>query len=64
MAREKKVIDASIVVKWFIADERSKEALDLRFDHLAGHIAPVVSELLFTVIYRIFVFHSYALSSF
>lgn len=47
MAREKKVIDASVVVKWFLEEEGSKEALQLREQHLAGKITLIVPELLF-----------------
>jgi len=47
MAREKKVIDASVVVKWFLDEEGSKEALLLRSAHIAGEISLVVPDLLF-----------------
>ncbi len=47
MAREKKVVDASVVVKWFLDEEGSKEALALREQHITGKITLVVPELLF-----------------
>ena len=47
MAREKKVIDASVVVKWFVDEEGTKEALQLREDHSTGKITLVAPELLF-----------------
>jgi len=47
MAREKKVVDASIVVKWFVDEDGSEEALSLRADHVAGRVTLVVPELLF-----------------
>ncbi len=47
MAREKKVADASVVVKWFLEEEGSKEALQLREQHVAGKITIIVPELLF-----------------
>lgn len=47
MAREKKVIDASVVVKWFLEEEGSKEALQLREQHISEKITLVVPELLF-----------------
>ncbi len=33
MERQKKVVDASIVVKWFVKEENSNKALELRNDH-------------------------------
>lgn len=47
MAREKKVVDASVVVKWFLDEEGKKEALQLRTEHIAGKISLVVPDLLF-----------------
>mgnify|MGYP001614629008 CR=1 FL=1 len=47
MAREKKVVDASVVVKWFLDEEGSKEALQLRSEHISGKISLVVPDLLF-----------------
>ena len=48
MAREKKVVDASVVVKWFLDEEGSKEARQLRSEHISGKISLVVPELLFS----------------
>lgn len=47
MAAEKKVVDASVVAKWFLDEEDSGVALKLRADHLAGRVLIVVPELLF-----------------
>ncbi len=48
MAREKKVIDASIVAKWFLNESDTDKALQLREDHLSGKILLVAPELLFS----------------
>ena len=47
MEREKKIIDASIVVKWFSHEEGSERALKLREEHLSGKILLVAPELIF-----------------
>lgn len=47
MARQKTVIDASIIAKWFVDEEGTEEALKLRTDHIEGRILIVVPELLF-----------------
>lgn len=47
MATEKKVVDASILVKWFVHEEDSEKALKLRDDHVEGKYILVVPELAF-----------------
>lgn len=46
MARQKKVVDASVVVKWFSSEQKTSEALKLRQEHLNGETLLVVPELL------------------
>ena len=47
MARETKVIDASVLVKWFVNEPHRDGALQLRSDHIAGKILLLVPELAF-----------------
>ena len=47
MARQKTVIDASVIVKWFVDEEGTEKALKLRADHIDGRILIAVPELLF-----------------
>lgn len=47
MARQKTIVDASIIAKWFIDEEGTESALKLRTDHIEGTILIVVPELLF-----------------
>ncbi len=47
MALQKKVVDASIVIKWFLDEDDSAAARQLRQSHLQGEILLVVPELLF-----------------
>lgn len=47
MAREKKVVDASIVVKWFAQEPDSPAALRLRDQHISGEILLIAPELIF-----------------
>jgi predicted nucleic acid-binding protein len=47
MERQKKVIDASIIVKWFSNEEDSDKAIKLRNMHIRGEISIVVPELVF-----------------
>ncbi len=47
MAREKKIIDASVIIKWFVNEPYSEKALELRDDHINGRILIVVPELAF-----------------
>lgn len=48
MARQKKVVDASVLVKWFANEPGSDEALELRREHLEGKTLLVVPELALT----------------
>lgn len=47
MEREKKVIDASVVAKWFLNEPDSEKALKLRDGHANGKILLIVPELIF-----------------
>ncbi|HLC75186.1 MAG TPA: type II toxin-antitoxin system VapC family toxin [Candidatus Nanoarchaeia archaeon] len=47
MAREKKVIDASIAVKLFVEEENSSKAEALVEQHIKGEILIVVPGLIF-----------------
>ena len=47
MEKQTKIIDASIVVKWFVVEENSKKALDIRNDHINGNIKIIVPDLTF-----------------
>lgn len=53
MAREKKVVDASIVAKWFVTEKDTEQALQLRQDHLTGKALLIVPELLFSEVLNI-----------
>ena len=46
MEKEKVVVDASIIVKWFLEEEFSNKALQLRNDYIRGIIAIAVPSLL------------------
>ena len=46
MEREKKVIDASVVIKWFVNEEYSDKALLIKNRHVNGNIQLVAPELL------------------
>jgi len=47
MAQKTKVIDASIIVKWFSEEIGSKEALNLKDDHINRKTLLIVPELAF-----------------
>mgnify|MGYP001607985802 CR=1 FL=1 len=47
MERQKKVIDASIVVKWFQKEEHREEAIELRNEHINEQIIIIVPEIIF-----------------
>ena len=53
MAIKKKVIDASVVVKWFMDEEYSDRALELLFQHGRGEIILVVPEFCFLEIMNV-----------
>ena len=40
------VVDASVVVKWFVEEEGTKEALEIRDAHIEGSVKIVAPELL------------------
>ena len=45
MAREKKIVDASVIVKWFVDEEDSDRALALREEHRRGDTLLVIPEI-------------------
>lgn len=47
MERQKKIIDASVVVKWFAQEELSEKAVLLKHKYVAGEISLIAPELLF-----------------
>jgi predicted nucleic acid-binding protein len=47
MERQKKVVDASVVVKWFVNEKGNEEAHKLKEEHLSGKITLIVPELIF-----------------
>ena len=47
MERQKTIVDASVIVKWFTNEESSEEALKLRDEHLAGRVLLSAPHLLF-----------------
>mgnify|MGYP001604007726 CR=1 FL=1 len=47
MEREKKVLDASIIVKWFSEESNSDKAIKLKDKHISGDIEIIVPELIF-----------------
>ncbi|MDP6293325.1 MAG: type II toxin-antitoxin system VapC family toxin [Candidatus Woesearchaeota archaeon] len=47
MAKEKKVVDASVLVKLFAKEEGTNSARDLRAKHVAGEIVLVTTSLAF-----------------
>lgn len=47
MERPKKVIDASIVIKWFSEEPHSDKAMKLKFDYLEKRIDFIIPDLLF-----------------
>lgn len=47
MAKQKKVVDASVIVKWFLNEEKKTEALKLRDEHISEKSMIIVPELLF-----------------
>ena len=48
MARQKKVIDASIAVKWFLEEPDSEKARVVREDHINRKVLLVAPDLIFT----------------
>lgn len=52
MAGQKKVIDASIGVKWFTNEEESLNARELLKQHIQGEVVLVVPDLFFYEVYN------------
>lgn len=44
MERQKKIVDASIVAKWFLNEEGSDKALGLREEHISGKAILIISD--------------------
>jgi len=53
MAREKKVADASVIVKWFLNEADSEQALRYRDEHINGQTLLVVPELAFVEVLNV-----------
>ena len=47
MEKQKKVIDASVIVKWFLNEENSEKALKIREDHILEKTILIIPELTF-----------------
>jgi predicted nucleic acid-binding protein len=47
MERQTKILDASVIVKWFAEEEQSDKALSLREKHLRKELQIAVSEITF-----------------
>jgi predicted nucleic acid-binding protein len=47
MERQKKVVDASIVVKWFTHEVNSKEALSMMKSHINEEVVLIVPDLIY-----------------
>lgn len=47
MERQKKVVDASVISKWFLIEEKRDEAIKLREDHIKKKVIIIVPELIF-----------------
>ena len=47
MERQKKVVDASVIVKWFLKEEKRDEAIEIRYLQIKGKIKIIVPELIF-----------------
>ena len=47
MERQKKIVDASIVAKWFLNEEDTKKALLIRDNHISEEIIIIVPDILF-----------------
>ncbi len=47
MALTKKIVDASVIVKWFLAEKGSDKALEIQQEHINGKVTIVVHELAF-----------------
>ena len=47
MEKQEKVVDASVIVKWFLNEENSEKARMIKSDLESGNISIIVPELLF-----------------
>ncbi len=47
MEKQEKVVDASLVIKWFLKEENSDKALKIREDHISGKTLLIVPDLIF-----------------
>lgn len=47
MERQKKIVDSSVILKWFANEKDSDKAINLRNQHIDGEIIIVVPELAF-----------------
>jgi predicted nucleic acid-binding protein len=47
MEKQKKVLDASVIIKWFTKEENTDKAIALREEHKKGKILITVPEILF-----------------
>ena len=54
MERQKKVVDASVIMKWFVDEDGSDKALDLRKMHLEKTCLIIVPDLLFIEVMNAF----------
>lgn len=45
MARQKKIVDASVIVKWFSEEIGTPNALKIKEDHIEGNILILIPEL-------------------
>jgi|SRR3989344_2587493 len=54
MERQKKVVDASIAVKWFTNEGDTKDALKIRDAHINGEIVIIVPDLIFLEVLNAF----------
>ncbi|MEK6917511.1 MAG: type II toxin-antitoxin system VapC family toxin [Nanoarchaeota archaeon] len=47
MEKQKKVVDASVIVKWFVSEKDSDKAVKIRDEHVAGKTLLIAPELAF-----------------
>jgi len=47
MERQKKVVDASVVIKWFLNEKKSEKVTELIKKHIKNEILIIVPELIF-----------------
>ncbi len=56
MEREKTVVDASVILKWFLQEKGGEAALALREDHITSKRLLIVPELLFVEVLNVLLF--------